>query len=334
MLHKQTAGDRKWLLISILAFIAVFIAGMSIGASSLSLNRLWPVILGHGTFKEEFILYSVRLPRILILALAGMALAVSGALLQSLTRNDLADPGIIGINAGAGLGITCFYLFVRSDIPQFAYVLPVVAFSGALLAAAVIYLFSYEKVTGIQPVKLVLIGVGTAFALNGLMMILVSSAERREVEFIAMWIAGNVWGADWPFILVLLPWLLISLPFVFYKAGTLNVLALSEPAAIGLGVHLNKTRLIFLAIAVALAAAAVSVTGGISFVGLMAPHMAKRLVGPRHQHFMPVALLIGAILMMAADTIGRNLLEAHAIPAGVIAAMIGAPYFLYLLKKV
>ncbi|WP_085994363.1 FecCD family ABC transporter permease [Oceanobacillus senegalensis] len=321
------------MIICIVLFILIFFTSISLGNSSVSIGRILPTLFGYGSFKEEFILFSVRLPRVIILALAGMALAISGSLLQSVTRNDLADPGIIGINAGAGVGITCFYLFVQSDIEHYAFILPIVAFISAMLTAVCIYFFSYEKGKGVQPVKLVLVGVGFAFALSGLMMLFISTAERQEVEFISQWLAGNIWGADWPFILALLPWLIVGIPLVFYKANTLNILAMSQPTAIGLGIHLTRERMLLISVSVALAAAAVSVTGGISFIGLMAPHIAKQLVGPRHQLFLPIAFILGATLLMMADTIGRTILESSTVPAGIVAAFIGAPYFIYLLKK-
>ncbi|WP_047982272.1 FecCD family ABC transporter permease [Ornithinibacillus contaminans] len=329
----QTYKQRKWLLILALLLVVLFIASITVGSSSLSINRILPTLFGQGTFKESFILFSVRLPRVVILILAGMALAMAGSLLQSVTRNDLADPGIIGINAGAGVGITCFYLFVQSDIQHFAFVLPLIGFISAIITAAVIYLLSYEKSKGIQPIRFVLIGFGFATALSGLMMVLISSAEDEQVQFVASWIAGNIWGTDWPFVVALLPWLLICLPIIFYKASTLNILAMNEPTAIGLGVPLQKDRFLFIVLAVALAAAAVSITGGISFIGLMAPHIAKNLVGPRHQLFLPVALFIGPILLVLADTLGRNVFETSSLPTGIVVALIGAPYFIYLLKK-
>ncbi|WP_102028182.1 FecCD family ABC transporter permease [Salirhabdus sp. Marseille-P4669] len=321
------------MIISILLFLVVLTFSISVGNSSVSIGRIVPTLLGQGTFKEEFVLFTVRLPRVLVLAFSGMALAIAGSLLQTITRNDLADPGIIGINAGAGVGITVFYLFVKTEIQHYAYVLPLIAFISAMLTAVCIYFFSYQKGKGIVPVKLVLIGVGFASALSGLMMILVSSAERHEVEFISQWLAGNIWGTDWPFVYAILPWLILSLPMLYFKTNTLDIIAMSEPVARGLGVQINRDRLLFIFIAVALAAAAVSITGGISFIGLMAPHIAKGLVGPIHKHFLPLALLVGATLLILADTIGRILLESSTIPAGIVAAFIGAPYFIYLLIK-
>lgn len=170
-------------------------------------------------------------------------------------------------------------------------------------------------------------------ALSGAMIVLISSAERAKVDFIAKWLAGNIWGTDWPFIWALLPWLVILIPFTLYKANRLNLLGLSESVAIGVGVSIEKERIVLLIAAVALAASAVSVTGQISFIGLLGPHIAKALVGPRNQLFIPVAILIGGFLLVFADTIGRNIVEPAGIPAGIMVALIGAPYFMYLLLK-
>lgn len=329
LLKKQ----RRILLIGSALLIGTIIISLGMGYASVSFDRIIPAILGNGTFKEEFVLFSIRLPRILITLLAGVALALSGAILQGITRNDLADPGIIGINAGAGIGITIFFLFFPVDAGKFVYMLPLIGLIGAILTAFFIYLFSYQKGKGTEPIRLVLVGVGFSMALSGAMIVLISSAERQKVDFIAKWLAGNIWGADWPFILALLPWLIVLIPMAFMKAQSLNLLGVSDPVSIGVGVSLQKERFILLFVAVALAASAVSVTGGISFIGLMAPHLAKSLVGPRHQLNLPVTILLGGWLLLVADTIGRNILEPDGIPAGIIAALIGAPYFIYLLMK-
>ncbi|MFE4240957.1 FecCD family ABC transporter permease [Peribacillus butanolivorans] len=334
MIQSALIKKQRWILGALFALIIItIIIGTSLGYSNLSYDRLIPTLFGQGTFKEEFILFSVRLPRIIITLLAGMALALSGAILQGITRNDLADPGIIGINSGAGVAIAVFFLFFPIDTGSFVYMIPLVAFIGALLTACLIYVLSYKRRVGLEPVRLVLIGVGFSMALSGMMIVLISSAERSKVDFISKWLAGNIWGADWPFIWAILPWLVILIPFTLYKANRLNLLGLSEPVAIGVGVSIEKERIVLLITAVALAAAAVSVTGGIAFIGLMAPHIAKSLVGPRNQLFIPVAILIGGWLLLLADTIGRNIVEPEGIPAGIMVALIGAPYFMYLLLK-
>ncbi|WP_044893635.1 FecCD family ABC transporter permease [Bacillus alveayuensis] len=334
MIQPALIKKQRIIICVLLALISITIViGMGMGYSSLSYDRLIPTLLGQGTFKEEFILFSVRLPRIFITLLAGMALALSGAILQGITRNDLADPGILGINSGAGAAIAVFFLFFPIKAGSLVYLLPLVAFFGALITACAIYILSYNRKTGLQPVRLVLIGVGFSMALSGVMIVLISSAERSKVDFIAKWLAGNIWGSDWPFILAILPWLLILIPFTLYKANRLNILELSEPVAIGVGLAIEKERISLLITAVALAASAVSVTGGIAFIGLMAPHMAKALIGPRNQLFIPVAILIGGWLLLFADTIGRNLVDPGGIPAGIMVSLIGAPYFVYLLLK-
>ncbi|MGG2952207.1 FecCD family ABC transporter permease [Geobacillus stearothermophilus] len=322
---------------SLFAVLALLIAAtaavaLSTGDAPLSYNRIVPTLLGYGSMEEEFILFSLRLPRLFITLLAGMALALSGAVLQGLTRNDLADPGVLGINAGAGAGVALFFLFFPIEAGTFLYALPLVAFAGALLTAVAIYAVSYKKTTGLQPVPFILTGVGMSMALSGLMIVLISSTDRTKVDFIAKWLAGNIWGDDWPFISAMLPWLTAGTLVALYRAKHLNILYLGDPVSIGVGVHVRRERLVLMITAVAVAAAAVSVTGGISFIGLMAPHIAKLIVGPRHERVIPASMLIGGWLLLAADTIGRNVL-AEPLPAGVIVSLIGAPYFIYLLLK-
>ncbi|WP_400164433.1 FecCD family ABC transporter permease [Brevibacillus sp. TJ4] len=334
MIHPELRKKQRILFGLLLVLtLCTIVVSMGLGYSSLSYDRLLPVLFGQGTFKEEFVLFSVRLPRMIITLLAGIALALSGAILQGVTRNDLADPGILGVNAGAGVAIAIFFLYFPLDAGSFVYLIPVCGFAGAMLTAFLTYMLAHEKHHGLQPNRYTLVGVGFAMALSGLMVVLISSAEREKVDFIAKWLAGNIWGTDWPFIWALLPWLLILVPFSLYKAHTLNLLALHEPVTIGIGVKVEKERITLIATAVALAASAVSVTGGIAFIGLMAPHIAKALVGPRHQLFMPIAMLIGGWLLLTADTIGRQLVDPDGLPAGIMVAWIGAPYFVYLLLR-
>lgn len=334
MIEKSIIRKQRLLLIvfSIL-IVTTAVISLGLGYSSVSYDRIIPTILGQGEFKEEFVLFSVRLPRIVITLLAGMALALSGALLQGITRNELADPGIIGINSGAGVAVAIFFLYFPVEAGTFIYALPFVAFIGALLTAGIIYVFSYSRMNGMQPVRLVLVGVGMSMALSGAMIVLISSADRVKVDFIARWLAGGIWGTDWPFVLAILPWLVVLIPFAIMKANRLNILGLGEPVAIGVGLSVQKERIVLTLAAVALAASAVSVTGGISFIGLMAPHIARTLIGPRHQLFLPLCVLIGGWLLLIADTIGRNIVEPNGLPAGVMVALIGAPYFIYLLTK-
>lgn len=334
MIPLSVQHRQKWLIITLFALILItIVVSLGLGQASLSYDRLIPTLLGKGTFKEEFILFSLRLPRILITLLTGMALALSGAILQTVTQNDLADPGIIGINSGAGMAITVYFLLAPLDVGNFAYLIPCIAFAGAVVTAALIYITAFDRQTGLQPIRLVLIGVGFSAALSGGMILLMSSAEQQKVDFVAKWLAGNVWGTDWPFILAILPWLILLVPYAWYKMNTMNLLGMDEALAIGLGVNTRRERILLLMAAVALAAAGTSVTGGIAFVGLMAPHLAKVLIGHRAQRYLPICILLGGWLLLLADTIGRNAADPDGIPAGVVVSLIGAPYFVYLLIR-
>ncbi len=334
MIHPALIKKQRLIIFTLLILITgTIVVGLGMGYSSLSYDRLIPTILGQGTFKEEFVLFSIRLPRIIITLLAGMALALSGSILQGITRNDLADPGIIGINSGAGVAVAIYFVYFPIEDTTFVFLLPIVAFIGALITACVIYVLSYHKYEGLQPTRLVLIGVGCSAALSGLMIVIISTTDFFKVDFIAKWLAGNIWGTDWPFIWALLPWLVILIPFTLYKANRLNILGLSEPTAIGVGLSIERERTQLLLAAVALAASAVSVTGGIAFIGLMAPHIARALVGHRNQLYIPVAILIGGWLLLFAGIFGRHIVEPDGIPAGIMVSLIGAPYFMYLLLK-
>lgn len=332
MINSKLFRKQK-VIITFIAFLilATILIGLGIGSFPVSYDRLIPTIMGHGTFEDHFVLFSIRLPRMLITLLAGMALALSGVILQGITRNELADPGIVGINAGAGVGVTVFFLFAPINVDSFIYAIPLMAFIGGLSTAILIFAFSYVRGQGIQPIRMIITGVGFSLALSGIMVVLMSSVDRLKVDFISKWLAGNVWGTDWPFVVALLPWLIILIPYALYKSRALDLLSLNDLTAVGVGVAIRRDRILLMLTAVALAASAVSVTGGISFIGLMAPHIARALVGPRHQRLIPVSLLIGGWLLLLADTIGRNLWEPNGIAAGIVVAFIGAPYFLYLL---
>lgn len=331
----QKKLKRTGMIISITAILLLiaFIISVATGFASLSPLRLVNTLLGQGTPKEELILFTFRLPRILVTILAGVGLAISGAILQSITRNPLADPGILGINAGAGLAVVFFVMIFGSSAGTYIYILPLFALCGGMITAIIIYLLSFKKGEGIDPGRMLLVGVGLSTAISGAILTLASKIAREDYDFFANWMAGRIWGDDWVFVLALLPWLLLLLPLVYRKSNVLNTMSLNENLSIGLGVKVEKERYILLLIAVALAASAVSVSGGIAFVGLMAPHIARSLVGPRHQLYLPVAAMLGAILLLIADTIGRVLLDPSGIPAGVIVSIIGAPYFMYLMAK-
>ncbi|MFL1994846.1 iron ABC transporter permease [Lysinibacillus irui] len=321
------------MVILIVLIFITFIISMNTGVIKLTpLDILW-TLLGQGDAQQQVILFEFRLPRIVIAVFVGMGLAISGAILQGVSKNALADPGILGINAGAGLAVMLYVSFFPITKAAPVYLLPVLAFIGAGLTAVIIYTLSYRRHEGITPMRLILTGVAVAAGISSAMIVLTLRLSPENYQFVATWLAGSIWGSNWLFVFSLLPWLVILLPFVFVKATVLNVLNLGELTAVGLGASIEKERRWLLVAAVGLAGASVSVSGGIGFVGLIAPHLARQLVGAKHQFLLPTAALLGGFLVLMADTVGRSILEPSEIPTGIVVAVIGAPYFLYLLAR-
>lgn len=312
----------------------VFILSMNTGYIRLSPAELLSTLFGSGTDKQELILFEFRLPRIVISLLIGAGLALSGCVIQGISRNPLADPGILGINAGAGLTVMLFISFYPTTASTPVFLLPVLALIGASVTATLIYLLAHKKHQGFSPTRVVLTGVAVAAGMSAAMIVLTLKLSPDKYQFVATWLAGSIWGASWKFVLSLLPWILVLVPFVFYKARVMNTLNLGKEMATGLGVSVSREQLKLLAAAVGLAASCVAVSGGIGFVGLIGPHLARRLVGPRHEILLPAAALCGALLVITADTLGRWILQPSEIPTGIVVAVIGAPYFLYLLARV
>ncbi|WP_420877828.1 FecCD family ABC transporter permease [Psychrobacillus psychrodurans] len=327
---------KKNLFIISLLFILIviaFIISMNTGFIRLSPIEVIQTLFGYGNEKQHLILFEFRLPRIIISVLVGMGLAVSGCVLQGISRNSLADPGILGINAGAGLTVILFISFFPSTAAAPVFLLPVLAFLGAGITATIIYTLAYKRNEGISPMRLILTGVAVAAGISSAMIVLTLRLSPENYHFVATWLAGSIWGSNWMYVLSVLPWIIVLIPFVFSKARVLNILNLGDLAATGLGASIEKERRILLASAVGLAGASVSISGGIGFVGLIGPHLARQLVGSRHQYLIPASALTGGLLVLIADTIGRWILQPSEIPAGIIVAVIGAPYFLYLLSK-
>ncbi|MBD2013403.1 iron ABC transporter permease [Microcoleus sp. FACHB-53] len=275
-----------------------------------------------------FIINTLRLPRTLVAFTAGVGLALSGTILQGLTRNPLADPGIIGVNAGAGLAaVSLIVLFPK--IPLF--VLPLSAFVGALTVAIVIYLMAWDK--GSSPLRLILMGVGFAAVLNSLTTLIITFGEINNVSQALVWLAGSVYGRSWEHLGTILPWLAVFVPLSLVLAMPLNTLSLGDDIAKSLGARVEWQRGLLLLSSAAMAGAAVAVAGTIGFVGLMAPHLGRQLVGPTHEGLLPTAALIGGVIVVLSDWLGRVLFAPIQLPCGVVTAAIGTPYFLYLLIR-
>ncbi|MCK9858355.1 iron ABC transporter permease [Paenibacillus sp. ATY16] len=326
---------RNTLVISVMliGILAAFLISMNTGVIRMSPLDVVKTLFGFGTARQHLVLFDFRLPRIIISILIGMGLAVSGAVLQALTRNALADPGIIGINSGAGMVILLYVAFYSSPTAAPAYLLPILAWLGGGVAALLVFIISYRKHKGLSSNRLVLNGVAISSGFSAVTILVSLRINPEQYQFVSTWLAGSIWSKDWSYVTALLPFIVVLLPFVYFKSQTINVLNFGAPLATGLGAAVAKQQIWLLAAAVGLASSCVAVSGSIGFVGLIAPHLARRLVGQRYQILLPATALTGGLLVLVADTLGRWILQPSEIPTGIVVAVIGAPYFLYLMFR-
>jgi iron complex transport system permease protein len=287
-------------------------------------------ILGLNTENADynFVIYTLRLPRTIVAVLVGMAMAIAGTITQGITRNPLAAPGIIGVNAGASLAaVTLLIVFPTLSVT----LLPAAAFGGGLLAALLIYLLSWQG--GSSPLRLILIGVGINLIAGSFTEVLTTFGDINSVSQALVWLAGSVYGRSWEQIAAFLPWLLGFGTLALLLARELNTLSLGDEIARSLGSRVEWQRGLLLFTSVALAGASVATAGSIGFVDLMAPHLARQLVGPSHEGLLPTAALVGGAIVVFADLLGRLLFAPVEIPCGLVTSAIGAPYFIYLLIR-
>lgn len=274
----------------------------------------------------QFIIQKYRLARVILAVLAGAGLGVSGAILQGVIRNPLASPDVIGITKGAGLAaMVVILLFPAAPL----IVLPLSAFAGAGLVAVLLMVFVRKK--NARPSTIALVGIALgAICHAGMQYMMVKFPG--DVNAALIWVTGSLWGRSWDEIKLLAPWLALCLPILFLLAAKLDLMSLGDELVDGLGERSARLRFMLIFVAVGLAGSCVAVVGSIGFVGLIAPHIARRLVGTKSKYLLPASGLAGSIILLAADSLGRGLMPPVEIPAGILTAIIGAPYFLYLLK--
>ena len=275
------------------------------------------------------ILWDIRMPRILLAALVGAALSTSGATMQGLFRNPLADPYIVGVSSGAALGAAIWLVYGVSTYDQFS--LPLLAFVGAMLTVALVYQIS--RAGGrIQTDTLLLAGISMAFLLSALTFYLLLSVEAG-MERIVFFLMGGLNFSKWYQVWILLPMVLLGIASVFFFSRDLNAMLLGEESAQQLGVNVELVKRVSLVVAALLAAVAVAFAGIIGFVGLITPHIIRLAIGPDHRFLIPSSALAGGIFLVWADTFARTITPQGEIPIGIITAFCGTPFFIYLLKR-
>lgn len=333
--HLPLSFRLDWRVLSVLVILAVAILVVTVlsvgyGEYPISSIAVIKTLLGRSTNNPDynFVIYTLRLPRVIIAFLVGLGLAIAGTILQGLTRNPLAAPEVIGVEAGAGLAAVMVIVLFPS-IPIFF--LPIAAFTGALIAALLVYGLSWNGSS--SPIRLILVGVGVGAIASAFTSLMITFGNIYDVSQALVWLSGSVYGRSWEHIQALLPWLIVFIPLSLLGARELNTLSLGDDVARGLGSSVEWQRGRLLITSVALAGASVATAGTIGFVGLMAPHLARQLVGTSHEGLMPTAALVGGLIVTLADVVGRSLFAPIELPCGVITAAVGAPYFLYLLYR-
>jgi len=325
--------DRRVLQVVVLlgmANLLIVLLSVTMGEYPVTLSDAARVLTGASVPDPgaAFIVQGIRLPRTVAALLVGCAFGVAGAILQGLTRNALAAPNVLGITQSASLlavgAIVLLPTFSEATVSLFAFV-------GAALAATIIYAFGWRA--GLASNRIVLVGIGVTATSTALVTFLLTFGEIHRVERALVWMIGSVYGRGWSDLVWLAPWLLVALPAAMAGTRMLDALALGDDVAAALGMRVFTGRTVLLLAAVGLVGSGVAAAGAVGFVGLMAPYAARRLVGPRHAGVLPVSALMGAAIVGAADLVARTALSPIELPCGVVTAVLGAPFFVYLLIR-
>lgn len=321
----MTALRRFWPLLLPLPALLI---GLKAGNLNLSWPQFWNLLIsGPGASVEQVILWQVRLPRVLLAALVGAALSLSGTTFQAVLRNPLADPYLLGVSGGAALGAVA----ALSSGVNSALLVPAAAFCGALLALFLVYLVA--RAHSCSSHTLILSGVMIGSLAAALLLFLLWRAPVAATRQAVFWLAGNLSLADPGWLAASAGWIAPAFVLLWLLASRLDLLTQGEDTARDLGLNVAATRLILFVLAGALTACAVALAGLIGFVGLVVPHICRMLAGPGHRRLLPLAALFGASFLIVADALARSIYAPAEIPVGVITALLGAPFFLFLLRR-
>ena len=326
----ETIKSKSLKIIIILFFtgftIFAMVASLTLGSVDISFSTIVHTLLGNVQTTDEMVIWNIRFPRNIVGALVGANLAVSGAILQAVMKNPLADPGIVGVSSGAGLAGVIMLIFM----PEASILLTPVAFVGAMLSAAAVYALAWKN--GIRPTRIILAGVAvSAFLGSGISALLVFYSDK--VQGALLWMVGGLSARSWPQLEKLFTKTILGLVLALAGCKALTILSLGDETARGLGVPVERVRFSMTAVAALLAAGAVSVAGLIGFVGLVVPHIVRLIIGTDYKYVIPGSAILGAGVLVFCDTLGRVAFSPIEIPAGIIMAFLGAPFFLYLLRR-
>ncbi|WP_285768515.1 iron ABC transporter permease [Peribacillus sp. SI8-4] len=316
------------LIIAIVAFIGMFIISMVFGAADASIKDVWQALTSNASGEKISIIREIRLPREVGALFVGAALAVSGAIMQGITRNPLADPGLLGLTAGANAALAITLAFVPAANN---FGIMGACFIGAAVGTLMVFGIAAMKKGGFSPLRIVLAGAAVS-------AFLFAVSEGVGIYFkiskdVSMWTAGGNIGTSWGQLQVIVPFIIIGILVSFIFSRQLTILSLSEEVAVGLGQKTTQIKVVLFIVVILLAGAAVALVGNMVFIGLMIPHMVRAIVGTDYRFILPMSAVLGAAFMLLADTIGRTINSPYETPVVAIVALIGLPFFLLIVRK-
>ncbi|QJD88313.1 FecCD family ABC transporter permease [Cohnella herbarum] len=324
------------LLTCAIAIIAMYVS-LTNGTFDISAMDVIRTLFRVDSIREhDLVIFEFRLPRILIGAIVGFGLGIAGAALQGITRNALADPGILGIHAAAGTSVVLFMFLFNGAIKGAGWLsiiaMPMFGWIGGIVAVVLLYVLARHN-GEFDPKRLILVGIALASGFGSLTLYVSLKMDPTDFEMATVWLSGSIYSANWKYVVSALPWIVILTPIIYRKSVILDLFQLNELSVKGIGVQTGRERQILLFCCVGLVSACVSVSGSIGFVGLIAPHIAKRLIGIRYRYIVPACGMIGMVMVVVGDFIGKTVFAPAELPVGIVISIIGVPYFVYLLYR-
>lgn len=328
MKRKKTFHKTYSFIVAVVLFVAMFFVAVLFGAADTTMKDLWHAITGSNTSDAISAIRDIRLPREIAAIFVGAALATAGAIMQGITRNPLADPGLLGLTAGANAMLAIKFAFFPS-VSYFGTIF--FCFIGALLGAALVFGIGSARKGGLSPFRIVLAGAAVSTFLIALEQGI--GLYFKVSKDVTMWTAGGLIGTSWTQLKMIIPFIVVGILFAIMFSRQLTVLSLNEEVAIGLGQKIMIVKTILFVIVIILAATAVALAGNLVFIGLMIPHITRAIVGTDYRFIIPMSVLVGATFMLFADTVARTIHAPYETPIIAVLAILGLPFFLFIVRK-
>ena len=320
------------LLILVLMIVILIMIGASIGRYHLTLYQVIQTFLGHGTYRSKMVIFTFRLPRLLLALLVGIGMGISGMIMQNILHNHLASPGTLGVADGSSLFVTIYIAVVAQNFDHPIF-LPLLAFVGGIISALIIFLLGTKYKRPISAIKLIMTGIAISACYSAISTFLMYVLDESKLDFLFRWRAGDLGGSNWHYLIILSSWLALFIILLMYQAKTLNIMSLGRDEAISLGVPVKVIFIYLAMISVALSSAVVAFGGNFFFLGLIGPHIAKKIIGVDARYLIPASGLVSAIIILLAVILVDNSSILVNIPTGIVINILSVPYFLYLLME-